>query len=349
MVDMHTIGAGGGSIARLDSGGMLLVGPESAGADPGPACYAQGGIEPTVTDANLLLGRLRPDAFLGGRMQLDLAAARNALSRLADAMGQTPEAAAEGIIRVANEHMARALRVISVQRGVDPRGYTLVSFGGAGGLHVCALADALGMHCAMVPVQAGVLSALGMLVARPGRQRVRTRLGLLQEIDERQVESELQQLAEGGLIEMRQEGVPVERIETRYSVDLRYLGQSYTLNLPWVDCRETEAAFHQLHELRYGHRMDASVELVNLRAALEGPGFDVDLETPGAETGGVTRQREKLYGLDEPVPCYSRQDLLAGQCFSGPALITETVATTWIEPGWRCCVDQTGSLLLDKS
>ncbi len=272
MVDMHTIGAGGGSIARLDAGGMLLVGPESAGADPGPACYGQGGVEPTVTDANLLLGRLRPDAFLGGRMQLDLTAARHALGRLAEQMGQTPEAAAQGIIQVANEHMARALRVISVQRGVDPRGFTLVSFGGAGGLHVCALAEALGMCSAMVPIQAGVLSALGMLIARPGRQRVRTRLGLLLEIDDRQIEAELRQLAQGGLDEMNREGVQINQIKTTYSVDLRYLGQSYTLNLPWLACRETEDAFHQLHEQRYGHRMDAPVELVNLRAALEGPG-----------------------------------------------------------------------------
>ena len=152
MVDMHTIGAGGGSIARLDTGGMLLVGPESAGADPGPACYGNGGREATVTDANLLLGRLQADAFLGGRMRLDVEAARQVVGRLADAMGQSCEQTALGIVRVANEHMARALRVISVQRGVDPRGFTLVSFGGAGGLHVCALADALGMSSAMVPV-----------------------------------------------------------------------------------------------------------------------------------------------------------------------------------------------------
>ncbi|MEN8179067.1 MAG: hydantoinase/oxoprolinase family protein [Pseudomonadota bacterium] len=348
MVDMHTIGAGGGSIARLDSGGMLLVGPESAGADPGPACYGRGGEQATVTDANLLLGRLRPDAFLGGRMQLDLDVAKNAVGRLAEALGQTLEQTALGIIRVANEHMARALRVISVQRGVDPRGFTLVSFGGAGGLHVCALADALGMCSAMVPVQAGVLSALGMLVARPGRQRVRTRLGLLREIDNQQIENELRLLAEGGLDELRQEGVHANLIETSYSVDLRYLGQSYTLNLPWAGCRETEDAFHQLHELRYGHRMDAPVELVNLRAALEAPGFEIDLGTLGSETSGEARERVKLYGLDEPVPCYRREDLVAGQCFSGPALVTETVATTWIEPGWRCCVDRTGSLLLEK-
>ncbi len=155
MVDMHTIGAGGGSIAAVDAGGVLQVGPESAGAAPGPACYGQGGDVATVTDANLVLGRLQPDAFLGGAMRLDTAAARRVMRQLADALGMETEAAAEGIIAVANEHMAQALRVISVQRGVDPGDHVLVSFGGAGGLHVCALAEALGMRHALVPVQAG--------------------------------------------------------------------------------------------------------------------------------------------------------------------------------------------------
>jgi N-methylhydantoinase A len=347
MVDMHTIGAGGGSIARLDTGGMLLVGPESAGADPGPACYGQGGREATVTDANLLLGRLRPDAFLGGRMRLDLKASRQAVGRLARQMGQSPEAVAQGIIRVANEHMARALRVISVQRGVDPRGFTLVSFGGAGGLHVCALADALGMRSALVPVQAGVLSALGMLVTRPGRQRVRTRLGLLQKLDEGIVDSELRELAAGGLDELAREGIASDLVKTTFSVDLRYLGQSYTLNLPWAGCRQTERDFHEKHEGRYGHRMNAEVELVNLCAALEGPGFEIDLGRAEAASGGVPEWVE-IFGLERPVACYRREALSAGDSFSGPALITETVATTWIESGWRCRVHSTGSLLLNK-
>lgn len=348
MVDMHTIGAGGGSIARLDSGGMLLVGPESAGADPGPACYAQGGEGATVTDANLLLGRLRSDAFLGGRMRLDTAAARRVIGRLADRMGQTPEEVAEGIVRVANEHMARALRVISVQRGVDPRDFTLVSFGGAGGLHVCALADALGMRSVLVPVQAGVLSALGMLVTRPGRQRVRTRLGLLRELEERQIEVELQQLAAGGMQELMREGVFPEQVETTYRVDLRYLGQSYTLNLPWTGCRETERAFHENHEQRYGHRMDSDVELVNLCVGLQGSGYEIDLGLPQGDSVFRAKEWVEIYGLQQPVACYRREGLQTGLVFSGPAVITESVATTWIEPGWQCRVHSSGSLLLQK-
>lgn len=348
MVDMHTIGAGGGSIARLDSGGMLQVGPQSAGAAPGPACYCQGGTEPTVTDANLVLGRLRPDAFLGGRMQLDIFAARAAIARLAHEIEQPLEAAALGIIQVANEHMARALRVISVQRGVDPRGFILVSFGGAGGLHVCALADALGMRSAMVPVQAGVLSALGMLVARPGRQRVRTRLGLLDELDEAQVRLEFEQLAEVGVQELLLEGVPGSEIDWVYSVDLRYQGQSYTLNLPWRNCLETANAFHQLHEQRYGHRMQVAVELVNLRVALEGQGSQVKLSQLAAGDEAPPREFVHLFGVKTPVPRFERVDLVAGQQLQGPALITETVSTTWVEPGWSCCVDRSGNLLLEK-
>jgi N-methylhydantoinase A len=202
MVDMHTIGAGGGSIARLDAGGMLRVGPESAGADPGPACYGRGGHEATVTDANLVLGRLDANRFLGGRMRLDSEAARAALAGLAQGTGLSIEEAALGVVRLADEHMARALRVISVQRGLDPRDFVLTSFGGAGGLHVCALAEALGMSRALVPVHAGVLSALGMVVTPAGRTLTRTRLGLLDGADDLEIEAALSELAESGIAEI---------------------------------------------------------------------------------------------------------------------------------------------------
>lgn len=342
MVDMHTIGSGGGSIARLDVGGMLLVGPQSAGADPGPACYSKGGMEPTVTDANLVLGRLRSEAFLGGRMALDEEAACRAVGRLAQAMGQTLEAAAQGIIQVANENMARALRVISVQRGVDPRRFTLVSFGGAGGLHVCALADALGMNSALVPVQAGVLSALGMLVGRPGRQLVRTCLGLLAELDEAQIQAGFEELAEEGVQELLREGSSRTELQRNFSVDLRYQGQSYTLNLPWQGSRETTMAFHIYHEQRYGHRLDAPVELVYLRVGLEGSGLELDLR----RTKRVEAQVEAV--MHGAIPCYVREALAEGQIVPGSALITEEVSTTWIESGWCCVRDQVGNLLLSR-
>jgi N-methylhydantoinase A len=348
MVDMHAIGAGGGSIAWLDAGGMLQVGPESAGADPGPACYGRGGKQPTVTDANLLLGRISADAFLGGHMGLDEAAARLALVELGKAMGMSAEEAALGVIRVANEHMAQALRVISVQRGVDPRGFTLVSFGGAGGLHVCALADALGMHQALVPVHAGVLSALGMLVTRPGRRLSRTRLGLLLELDADDLLLGLEALAAEGRAALVAEGVSVESIEVEYSLDLRYRGQSYTLNLPWDDMAAVAEAFAQRHEARYGHRMAVPVELVNLRAALQGPAAALSLK--GASRGGPASPKAQIsmYGIKGVVPRYAREDLAQGQVIAGPALITEAVSTTWLAPGWRCEVDRVGNLLLAR-
>ena len=265
MVDMHTIGAGGGSIARMDTGGMLQVGPESAGADPGPACYGQGGTEVTVSDANLVLGRLRPGAFLGGRMQLDVTAAQTAMRRLARAMDCTDIEAAEGVIRVANEHMAAALRMISVERGVDPKSYRLVSFGGAGGLHVCALAEALGMQRAMVPVHAGVLSALGMLATRPGRELSHTWQGELAQRDERDLERAFKKLEENAVAELLKEGIERERLTADYALDLRYRGQSNTLRIPWQGIAASESAFHALHEQRYGHRLDVPVEMLNLR------------------------------------------------------------------------------------
>ncbi len=348
MVDMHTIGAGGGSIARIDAGGMLQVGPESAGAAPGPACYGAGGREPTVTDANLLLGRLLPEAFLGGRMRLDPNAARNAMKPLADTMECSPEEAAHGVVQVANEHMARALRVISLQRGIDPRDFTLVSFGGAGGLHVCALAQALGLQQALVPVHAGVLSALGMLATRPGRRLSRTRLGLLRKLGDRELEDDLASLAAEGRAALMAEGVPDKEIEVGYSLDLRYQGQSYTLNIPWRGVTGSITAFEQAHETRYGHRMGVAVELVNLRAALSGRAADFDLVPVSGSKPPVLSDRVRAYGISEMVPVYHRDLLTGGASAEGPALITETVATTWIAPGWCWRVDRVGNLLLSR-
>jgi N-methylhydantoinase A len=349
MVDMHTIGAGGGSIASIDSGGLLQVGPESAGATPGPACYGQGGTLATVTDANLVLGRLQPQAFLGGAMSLDLEAATRAVMMIAGQLQVSVEAAAEGIITLANEHMAQALRVISVQRGIDPRPYTLVSFGGAGGLHVCALADALGMRRALVPIHAGVLSALGMLAAPRSRQLSRTLTGILADFSEDQLTQKLQILAAGGTQELIAEGVAVADIETDFSLDLRYQGQSYMLNLPWQGVTATSSAFHAAHERRYGHRLDAAVELVNLRCGLRAS--PPQMQLPLLADGVVESQEPSLAslaGVGEPVPVWARSALCAGQVFAGPALVTETVATTWLPAGWCCRVDQLGNLLLQR-
>jgi len=346
MVDMHTIGAGGGSIAFIDAGGALQVGPESAGADPGPACYGRGGERPTVTDANLLLGRLRPDAFLGGGIQLDVAAARRVLEPVAAALGLTAEETAAGIVRVANEQMARALRVMSVQRGVDPRELTLVSFGGAGGLQVCALADALGMRYAMVPLQAGVLSALGMLAAPRGRQLSRTLRGPLDHFSDRVLEEHFATLERQGREALLAEGVAEAGLHTERSVDLRYLGQSYTLNLPWRGAAASGADFHRAHAGRYGHRLVLPLELVNLRVAVKGPALRLHPEAE-QEAGGLPGLAT-LHGIEGEAEVWARAALAPGQELDGPALITETVSTTYIASGWRATLDPSGNLLLER-
>ncbi|MDN5938439.1 MAG: hydantoinase/oxoprolinase family protein, partial [Salinisphaera sp.] len=224
MVDLNTIGAGGGSIAYVDAGGMLKVGPESAGADPGPACYGGGGAQPTVTDANLVLGHLPDSTRLGGDLALDCGAARVAMSALAGQLGLSVKDAAAGVIAVANEAMAGALRVISVQRGVDPREHTLLCFGGAGPLHVCAVAEAMGMTRALVPIHAGVLSALGMLVAARSRELSRSLLAVTENLSDAELERGYAALRAGGEAELAAEGGAAADIQVRASADVRYVG-----------------------------------------------------------------------------------------------------------------------------
>lgn len=296
-----------------------------------------------------MLGRLLPEAFLGGGMRLDLAAAEQAVEGIAGQLRIGLHEAAAGIIRIANEHMARALRVMSVQRGVDPRQMTLASFGGAGGLHVCALAEALGMRQAMVPVHAGVLSALGMLTAPRGRQLSRTHQGLLAQIPQAEIEAQLAQLFREGERSLIQEGVEPASIIVRPSLDLRYLGQSYTLTVPWQathGCAGSIEAFHLAHQERYGHRLELPVELVNLRLQLQGPQPHVPLAQLASEGIAAPAGYASLYGIDDAVPVWSRGELSQGQSLEGPALITEQVSTTYLAPGWQCQVDPYGNLML---
>jgi N-methylhydantoinase A len=348
MVDMHTIGAGGGSIARVDEGGMLVVGPESAGADPGPACYGQGGHLPTVTDANLVLGRLRPSAFLGGDMVLDPVAACAALGQLADRTGLAPQQAAQGIIDLANEHMAQALRVISIQRGVDPSAYTLTAFGGAGGLHVCALAEALDMRHALVPVHAGVLSALGMLVAPRGRQLSHTLNCLLAGQRDEQLRRRFQSLEAQGQSELQAEGIMLTDIRSTFSLDLRYRGQSFTLNVPFRDIAQAESDFHAAHRRCFGHRLDAEVELVNLRVGLSASGSDLSVYDECSAPRGEPIEHASLAGVEQTVQVWRREDLESNQCYTGPLLIIDDVASSWVAPGWTMIRHESGCLLLER-
>ena len=351
MVDIHTIGAGGGSIASIDAGGLLQVGPLSAGASPGPACYGLSGTAPTVTDANLVLGRLLPEAFLGGTMTLDAKAASKALTPIASSLGLGIKDAALGIIQVANEHMVRALRTISVARGFDPLDFRLCCFGGAGGLHICALAEAMGMTHAMVPVHAGVLSAMGMLLAPIERQLSRTYPVLLQNLDTAKTESIFTSLESEGLKQMAEEGILTEHVGIDYSADLRYAGQSASLTLPWVSepVAENSYTFHEAHHQRYGHRLSSDVELVNLRISIR-----ERKEAPVLEPfrqGAVTNTpifETKVYGIAGKVPVMERDVLGLESEIRGPALITENNATTWIAPDWHVKCDAFGSLLLQK-
>ena len=347
MVDMHTIGAGGGSIAWLDAGGLLQVGPHSAGADPGPACYGRGGEEPTVTDAHVVLGRLPASTRLGGHMGLELDAARRAVARIAQPLGLSVEDAAAGILRIADEAMTAALRVISVARGESVDNDSLLCFGGAGPLHACALAEGMGMRRVLIPVFAGVLSALGMLVARRSRERSVSVLRELATVGEDDTGARLAPLRESALTELAEEGVARDDIRERVSADLRYVGQSASLNLEWQTPGTLIDAFHDAHQARFGHRFDLAVELVNLRLHLAGPTPAVEL--PVIATGEAAPERadtSPVHGIDSPVPVYDRDALRAGQGFDGPAIVREAVTTTWVAPGWSARVDPVGNLLL---
>ena len=347
MVDMHTIGAGGGSIALVDAGNLLQVGPQSAGASPGPACYGLGGTSATVTDANLVLGRLQPDAFLGGTMALDESAARAALAPIAGALGLTVEAAAQGIITVANEHMARALRVISVARGHDPAAFRLCCFGGAGGLHICALADAMGMREAMVPINGGVLSAMGMFLAPAQRQLSRTHQALLTEVDLAVIEGIFSEMEAEGRRELEAEGVSRAAIVTERRADLRYAGQSASLAIDWTTIEATAGRFHDSHEQRYGHRLPAAIELVNLRSCVRAHKPAPALARVAGRNPGEATYKQ-VFGIDAPVAVITRDSLGEQSTVAGPALIIESSATTWLAPGWSAMGDSYGNLLLQK-
>jgi N-methylhydantoinase A len=349
MVDMHTIGAGGGSIASVDAGGLLQVGPASAGADPGPACYGRGGVQATVSDANAVLGRLRPEAFLGGAMALDIDAARAAVARLASTLGLSVEAAALGIVQLANEHMTRALRVISVQRGHNPAAFTLCCFGGAGGLHVCALAENLAVRTILVPYNPGVLSALGMLVAPRERQLSLTHQCLLEHLSDAGIDTIIDQLYRDGCQQLAAEGVARDCLQRHPSLDLRYQGQSYTLNVPWQDITRAVADFHRAHHQRYGHDMPLAVELVNVRLALRASQPALQLPELASPAAPARPQHELLLAgfKQQPVSVYERSQLLAQQVLQGPALVTERTATTLVGDNWQATVDKFGNLQLE--
>ncbi|MDX1810594.1 MAG: hydantoinase/oxoprolinase family protein [Gammaproteobacteria bacterium] len=346
MVDMHTIGAGGGSIASVDEGGLLLVGPESAGADPGPVCYGKGGTQVTVTDANLVLGRIPANAALGGSLALDREAALTAMQILADKLGTDALQAAEGVIKIANEHMVQALRVMSVQKGTDPRDFSLVSFGGAGGLHVCDLAEAMDMKNALIPKFGGVLSAFGMLVAPVSRELSLTHLSLLAEKTDAELEALFASLKQKGEQQMQEEKLTSEDLLYGYSLDLRYLGQSFTLNVPWSKLSEVRQLFHETHKARYGHTINENIELVNLRMSIKGQTPSLSTEKMPKKNAARPINTVKVHACESPVPVYRREELADQLTLAGPAIIVEDVATSYVKPNWLCHVHESGHLQL---
>jgi len=350
MVDIHTIGAGGGSIAYVDAGGVLQVGPGSAGARPGPACYAQGGTEPTVTDANLVLGYLPKSVLLGGSMPLDYDCAKSALSKLIKPLGfETAEQVAEGIIRVANEHMIQALRMCSVQRGIDPREFVLMAFGGAGGMHICVLADDLCMRKAIAPAQAGVLSAMGMLTATAGRQLLKTIGQILSKCSHQTIESALDELVFAGRAALAQEGIDADSLEVTPSLDLCYQGQAFTLNIPWTDINNVESSFHGQHETLFGHRLDAPIELVNVRIGIMTWPDKLSLPVMTIPVDAAPVSFSRVYGFDSLIPVWQRMQLSPAKPLIGPAIVLDEVSTIYIAPHWKCTVDSFGNLVLEKT
>ena len=332
MLDIHTVGAGGGSIARLDSGGLLRVGPQSAGADPGPACYGRGTL-PTVTDAHVVMGRI--ESLLGGAMPIDAARARQAVGSIAKDLKLPVEAAAAGILRVANANMERAIRVVSVERGYDPREFALVAFGGCGGLHACDIAGELGIQTVVVPELAGALSALGMLLADGVRDYA---AGVLGRSDLEGAFSTLEKKA-------RRES---PQADIQRSADLRYSGQSYEINVPWTGTR-TAAKFHQEHARIYGYsNPGASVEVVTIRVRARSPLKKPKLARSPFEPGKATTRRVWVGGKWQAVPVWQRKNL-SEKSQRGPALVVDYGSTTLVAPGWRYSVDAAGNVLIRQA
>ncbi|MGY6409556.1 MAG: hydantoinase/oxoprolinase family protein [Alkalilacustris sp.] len=362
MLDIHTIGAGGGSIAHVDRGGAFRVGPQSAGAVPGPAAYGHGGTEPTVTDANVVLGRLDPDDFLGGGMTLDAAAARRAVQGLADRLGMGLNETAEGILTILNANMANAIRSRTVQKGIDPRGFALVAMGGAGPLHGAEVAAMLGIPEVIVPPFPGITSAMGLLTTDLKYDLTRTQFQVSGAVDLARLNRDLTEMEAELRAQLTADKVAPERMRFARLGDLRYVGQGYELKIPIPDGDLGEAAlagvweaFHTAHAAEYGHAFETSpIELVNVRVS--GIGEMPSLGAAGTPAGGsleearvrvldcVFRTAEGLETFSTPV--YRRSALPVDAPIPGPAIFLQKDSTTVVPPGAEARVHPTGSILI---
>ena len=344
-LDIHTVGAGGGSLARLDRGGALRVGPESAGADPGPACYGRG-THPTVTDANLVLGRLVETEFLGGALRVDRGRAVAAIAPLARRLGRSVEEAAAGIVRVATATMERAVRVITIERGQDPRDFTLVAFGGAGGAHAAELAAELGLARVYVPRHPGLLSAWGVLGAETIRDFTVTLRA--REPPDAAVGGHFRRLERAVVGELRREALARPVLER--ALDVRYAGQAYEVQVPYG--RGWRAAFHRRHAALFGHAdVRRPLEVVALRVRARGGAVrppDDPLPRRARRPAPIASRPVVFAGRSWPTPVYRRADLPVGWRVRGPLIVCEYSATTVVPPGWRLHVDRTAGLVLGR-
>jgi N-methylhydantoinase A len=362
VIDLVEIGAGGGSIAWIDSGGMMRVGPQSAGADPGPVCYGRGGTEPTVTDANLVLGRLNPDFLLGGEITLDAAGAAEAIRRrCAEPLRLNVIAAANAIVEIANAAMINALQLVSVQRGYDPRQFVLAAFGGGGPVHANALAAEMGIPRTVIPRSPGVFSSLGLLVTDFKREYSVTYLRRAENLDASDLEATFRDLEQQGKTELQDEGLPADNISFLRQIDMRYVGQSHELPVP-VDngpVSDDEVAamirrFHNIHDRANGFSAPGEpVELVNVRLTAIGKIARPRLQHPNGAPDGepAPKARRQVYFSGEFVDCpiYDRQNLGAGVTVAGPAVVEEPDSTTVVQPDYRAEVDRLGNLLLSPT
>ncbi|MGE0751753.1 MAG: hydantoinase/oxoprolinase family protein [Variibacter sp.] len=357
-IDINSIGIGGGSIASLASGGFLSVGPCSAGARPGPACYGRGGTEPTLTDANVLLGRLGTDRPLGGEITLDRSASLKAIGTLAAKLDITPLAMAEGILRLAAVSLAGAIKEVSIMRGIDPRDFALFPYGGAGPLHAAEVAEELGMETVVVPPLPGNFSALGLLIADVRRDFVWTRVSQTASTDVADVRAALQTLLREGEEELAAAGFAPERRRFSASLDMRYLGQSFELSVPVsldvASMKDIERAFGEVYAARYGAANDAVIEIVSYRLAAWGLSDKPTL--PSVDRAGRSLDAAKLgsretvfNGKAQQVPMLDRDKLPPGASVAGPALIEEGGSTTVVPPGWSVALDDRGCLVFKRS
>ncbi|OIB58152.1 hydantoinase/oxoprolinase family protein [Natrialba sp. SSL1] len=354
MVDVNTVGAGGGSIAWVDAGGALRVGPESSGAQPGPACYGRGGTRPTVTDANVVLGYIGPETALGGEMTLDVEAAHDALASLAGEAGLDGALeAARGVYRVANATMTRTIRSVTVERGHDPREFALVAFGGAGPMHAASLADALSVERVLVPRPGGVLSAFGLLAADESHDAVRTVGVALESASPATISEVYDELVEDVLADVSDpDAAQLER-----AADCRYAGQSFELTVP-VDSKGTFDAeavadrFHEAHERTYGYALDERVEVVNLRTTATVPGAEPTVRHEGGGDAVVGTRTAHFPGADEEqgeATVYERDRLAPGARVDGPAVLEQAESTTVIPPRWTGEILPDGTLAMTRT